>query len=183
MGTHNIPDKLEDAQCIFSASGRAWQVDGVGFMIAWGTSVPTGAGYGIGCTFMHTSAGTVYTNTGTNLVASFAISTAAVGQAELDLVSAAVVSEAAMLLTEKSTVNDVSEAVVSVEAVLLLTESEVSAAESDLLVEKSTVASIATVLNTVSEALSATESHLLINDSEVSVLIVSAGKVESELLV
>ena len=48
MGAHNIPYKLESDQATFSADGRAWWASATGFMIAWGTTVPTTGATGYG---------------------------------------------------------------------------------------------------------------------------------------
>jgi len=206
----NIPDKLLEQACVFPASGRGWYVSEIGFMLAWGTTVPSdgSTGYGKGGFFMDSSAGTVYTNTGDVDSSAFTISTAAPGSAEINAVSAAVVSDALLvsanvvsIAAAESELDLVSEAVVSdallraaVLSELTLVSAAVSATESDLLVEKSTVndvsealvsettlistnsVNIATTLSElqlVSAANVAAESHIKVNDSEVSVLIVS----------
>jgi hypothetical protein len=70
MALHNLPDELMSKQADFPASCRIIYVDGIGFMMAFGTTVPgDGAtGYGKGCLFFHTDsttdAGLLYVNVG-----------------------------------------------------------------------------------------------------------------------
>ena len=56
MGTHNLPDELQNQHAEFPASGRGMWITGIGFMLAWGTTVPgdDATGYGKGCKFFHT---------------------------------------------------------------------------------------------------------------------------------
>jgi len=70
MPAHNLPDELMNKHAEFPASGRGMWVTGIGYMLAWGTTVPSdgATGYGVGCKFYHTDgAGTtdyIYINTG-----------------------------------------------------------------------------------------------------------------------
>ncbi|MDO8303198.1 MAG: hypothetical protein Q7T18_08150 [Sedimentisphaerales bacterium] len=41
MGAHNIPAKLNDPNAVFPTSGKAMWIDGIGWMLAWGTTIPT----------------------------------------------------------------------------------------------------------------------------------------------
>ncbi|MDO8302147.1 MAG: hypothetical protein Q7T18_02800 [Sedimentisphaerales bacterium] len=83
MGAHNIPAKLTDPNAVFPASGRSFYVEGVGFMLAWGTTVPAdgATGYGKGCIFMHTDAtdntDVMYSNIGDEDTANFNAATVA----------------------------------------------------------------------------------------------------------
>ena len=70
MAIHNLPEELGSKQANFPASGRVLYIDTIGYMIAWGTTVPgDGAtGYGKGCLFFHTDGATdstlLYVNVG-----------------------------------------------------------------------------------------------------------------------
>lgn len=70
MALHNLPDELQSKQADFPASSRIMYVDGIGFMLAFGTTVPgDGAtGYGKGCMFFHTDGASdttlIYVNVG-----------------------------------------------------------------------------------------------------------------------
>jgi len=61
----------------FPTSGKIMEVPGVGFMLAWGTTVPTDAttGYAPGCIFIHTDgsgyADVLYGNQGTKASCNF----------------------------------------------------------------------------------------------------------------
>ena len=73
MALHNLPEWLQSQQADFPTSGRAWYVDTIGFMIAWGTTVPSDddTGYATSCLFHHTDASgatdAVYINMGTDV--------------------------------------------------------------------------------------------------------------------
>ena len=77
MAPHNIADKLMNRQAEFPVGGRAIYVAGIGYMLAWGTTVPGDAatGYGKGCKFHHTDGAggsdIIYVNTGSRTSATF----------------------------------------------------------------------------------------------------------------
>jgi len=77
MAIHNLPEELMSAQADFPASGRGLYVDTIGFMIAWGVTVPgdEATGYGKGCMFHHTDAVTdatlLYVNVGDKTSSNF----------------------------------------------------------------------------------------------------------------
>jgi hypothetical protein len=77
MAIHNLPEELMSAQADFPTAGRALYVDTIGFMLAWGITVPgDGAtGYGKGCLFHHTDAATdatlLYVNVGDKTSSNF----------------------------------------------------------------------------------------------------------------
>jgi hypothetical protein len=85
MALHNLPEWFQSQQADFPASGRALFVNGIGYMLAWGTTVPADAttGYGTGCLFFHTDAATVadalYINGGSTTSANFDQQSASIG--------------------------------------------------------------------------------------------------------
>jgi hypothetical protein len=74
MGAHTLPNKLSQAE--FPTSGRDFHVESIGYLRAWGTTVPTDGevGYATGCLFQHTD-GTgetvFYVNQGTSSACAF----------------------------------------------------------------------------------------------------------------
>lgn len=53
MGAHTLPNKLL-AENMFPASSKGIHIDGYGYILAWGTTVPADAstGYAKGCLFL-----------------------------------------------------------------------------------------------------------------------------------
>ncbi|MHC4744333.1 MAG: hypothetical protein ACYS8Z_20655, partial [Planctomycetota bacterium] len=78
MALHNLPEWFMSQQADFpSTGGRAMFVDTVGFMLAWGPTVPTDGttGYGTACLFFHTDSATAadawYVNGGSTTSCNF----------------------------------------------------------------------------------------------------------------
>jgi len=178
MATHNIPDKLQDEQAIFPASGRAWNISTTetpAFMVAWGPTAIADAstGYGVGCTFKNTTDGVLYTNVGTSASSNFDAISASAVLSELTLVSAAhVATHSELQLVSAATAdfvagdeNQVSVNVVNISANLVKhnsTSSLLSAAIVRMNSEHSLISavnaqadSLTIVANAVSEAVSA----------------------------
>lgn len=72
MSAHNLYDQISNKHMDCPTSGKAFYVEGVGYLMAWGTADPTDQGYAKGCIFHNTSTGAIRKNTGTQTAAVWA---------------------------------------------------------------------------------------------------------------
>lgn len=85
MSLHQLSTYFRSNRSVFPTSGRIFYVDQVGFMYAWGTTVPSDGGtdYAKSCLFVHTDAteniDILHINTGDNTSCEFHQLTVAMG--------------------------------------------------------------------------------------------------------
>ena len=192
MGIHNIPDKLQDEQAIFPASGRAWNISSTetpAFMLAWGPTAIADAstGYGVGCTFRDTTTGAFYTNVGTSASSNFDAIGSTTAESELLLhasaISANTADIAAIVIGDANAVSANVIAIASNASQILLLESEAASNDSEILLLESAVSVLEVSATTFASQILVVESEAASNNSEILLLESETAAIESHLLI
>lgn len=192
MALHNLPEWFMSQQADFPASGRALFVNGIGFLLAWGTTVPSdgATGYGKGCHFHHTDAAlatdVMYVNNGSTTSAAFVTFATTLTNAQAsditanksnivtlnsDLIVALDTGASASTLDKAtSTLNTVKSNVTAGASNITTVASDVVTLESDLVrgLGKGLSASASTLVATTSQLLANVTSNIGVTESNIA---------------